>query len=356
MLARWAAQGHPLATARVQGALSALRAEEELESLWKRALNSITMADAADLEIWCSEAAARNIFVPSQLREAAQALRGQERAVRAEEEFQTNFKARVSDARMRDDTAALRALAMEAKLLGEDSSAVDVLLDPGKASRRKRPPSTEPAMEQPASKCSIKYIKEELAKRGISSAGIIEKDELQNLLNRHSKYSPDGPETSDGVQGDPLGAAPAPRPQVPPSPRAPSSANLGVPCKPPVGPRMRPSVPPPSVPPPSVPRPRPSQQQTAPPPGPASEEPGPPRSPRPPSRSRAAFTSAWSQLFSGSPREAAEAGSAPASSSRAASPAPRAAEAPTHQPSSGTPFYDEGGPSRRRGRPSSKQS
>lgn len=290
-LRHWTSLGHPLLSEKFEAALISLKEEDELEVLWRRALSALTAVDSTELEYWCNEAVAKSVQVPTEVKDVIEALRGQERAMRTEEEYQAKLKARVTEARVLEDIAGLKALAMEAKLLGEDSSVVDAVIGPVKSYRRKRSESLDNHTSASVPRTSsIRYIKEELAKRGISCAGVIEKDELQSLLTR-GRYSP-GTEASDGSHSEgPGAAAPCRVPCAPPSPKAiPSNA---------AGPAGNPK-------PPLGPRPRTARYNQAPPMAPGM--PGGSEGTVPPRASRATFASAWAQLWAGasSSGEAAE--------------------------------------------------
>lgn len=162
---------------------------------------------------------------------------------------------------MRDDTGALKALAMEARLLGEDSSAVDAVLAPAKTYRRNRSASRDTAETTPRAKpLDIKETKEELARRGISTAGVLDKDELIGLLERAKSSATAG--ANDGFYSDrTYGEVPFHRGRSAPSTPKEAHSNVdGIPfnSKPPVGPRprvtLRPGMPiPPGMPPPAMP-------------------------------------------------------------------------------------------------------
>jgi len=236
----WADLGLPLASGKISSALSMLRHEDEVELLWRRAARALEAVDRVELELWCQEAASKDLCVPREIKAAIQALHGQERASRAEEEYQAKLKARVSEARIRDDTDTLKALAMEARLLGEDPSVVDAVLAPAKSYRRKRTgehdtPKTTPR-ECVDSSDAKKCLKEELYKRGISAMGMEEKDELINLLERAKSIPMTDP--IDKVRTDCQHGAAQFRRGPPISPSGGQGFYTSS-AKPPVGPRPR---------------------------------------------------------------------------------------------------------------------
>lgn len=185
-LAHWDALGLPLASAEIRSSLSKLKREDDLESHWHCLARALAAADRTDLEFWCEEAAAHGFreCLPPEVDGAARALLGKERAMLAEWEYQTKLKARAAEAHAKRDASELRSLAAEAKFLGEDSSAVDAVLALLAQSSSAAPAASNDITDSFANlKASV--IKDELARRGINSAGVVEKDELVTLL-RHA--------------------------------------------------------------------------------------------------------------------------------------------------------------------------
>jgi len=209
----------------------------------------------ADLEFWRDEGRSNGLCIPEAVIDAIHAVQGEERASRAESEYQELLKSRVEEAVERCDSAALKALAMEARLLGEDSTVVDAALplkyEQKKSYRPKRSASHDRATRlkasdikeeascqesNPLSRLRPSEIKDELAKRGISAVGVVEKEELINLLMQ-------GKPNSSAASVDTDDPFDAPFKQAPPAPATPRAnrGNIGAmpSTKPPVGPRMR---------------------------------------------------------------------------------------------------------------------
>mmetsp|Transcript_62393 Transcript_62393/g.97103 ORF Transcript_62393/g.97103 Transcript_62393/m.97103 type:complete len:856 (-) Transcript_62393:93-2660(-) len=255
MLLHWEAQGLPLLSDKIRVALANLREQDERQTILRCMLRAVKAADRADLEFWRDEGRSNGLCIPEAVIDAIHAVQGEERASRAESEYQELLKSRVEEAVERCDSAALKALAMEARLLGEDSTVVDAALplkyEQKKSYRPKRSASHDCATRlkasdikeeascqesNPLSRLRPSEIKDELAKRGISAVGVVEKEELINLLMQ-------GKQNSSAASADTDDPFDAPFKQAPPAPATPRAnrGNIGAmpSTKPPVGPRMR---------------------------------------------------------------------------------------------------------------------
>lgn len=121
-LAYAAQTGLPPPSQDVQELLTRLKLEEDLEVLWRCFMRALDAEDAIDLDFWCEEATAQELFVPEEVRRVVRSLRGAERARMAELEYKWSFDARVQDALNAGDEALLVRLVVEAESLGADAA------------------------------------------------------------------------------------------------------------------------------------------------------------------------------------------------------------------------------------------
>lgn len=108
-----------------------LRDEEELEMLWRCILNALQEEDRVDLKFWCEEAKSQDppLVVPQVVYNASKALSGAEKARLAELEYAAGLDTKAQKFRESGDVESMQKLAEEARLLGADPSIVEAHLE-----------------------------------------------------------------------------------------------------------------------------------------------------------------------------------------------------------------------------------
>lgn len=115
----------------IQVALAGVRREEVVVCLWRGLAGAVAVPGScgAQLVAKCNELSSQQHVLPPALEAALEALRGEERARRAEDEYQLRLRERARGAADAADADALRALIAEARLLGEDPSAAEAAME-----------------------------------------------------------------------------------------------------------------------------------------------------------------------------------------------------------------------------------
>mmetsp|Transcript_97600 Transcript_97600/g.178388 ORF Transcript_97600/g.178388 Transcript_97600/m.178388 type:complete len:702 (-) Transcript_97600:91-2196(-) len=187
-LAHWDSLGLPLASPEIRASLADLKQEDDLESHWRCLARALAASDRSDLQFWCSQTVLTGCL-PVEVENALQALTGKERAELVEWEYQCRLKTRAAEAHAKRDSSELRSIAAEARLLGEDASAVDTILSL-LAQQNSAAAASNIEITESLTNLKASVIKDELTRRGINCAGVVEKDELVTLLRRALAESP----------------------------------------------------------------------------------------------------------------------------------------------------------------------
>eukprot|EP00927_Polykrikos_kofoidii_P035896 TRINITY_DN30394_c0_g1_i1.p1 TRINITY_DN30394_c0_g1~~TRINITY_DN30394_c0_g1_i1.p1 ORF type:complete len:761 (-),score=105.13 TRINITY_DN30394_c0_g1_i1:567-2849(-) len=202
-LANWKAEGLPGPSPRLTEALAALQREEMVQDFWRRLAKALSAADYSALEDLGGDAGAEGIGdLPPEVSVLACALKDLEKAEDAERLYQDGLEARIEEAVRRRDVEAIRALAAEARILGEDptaaTTAIATLVGEGSSPAPSGCPTTPngdgggTVGSVPLEQMSTKELRAELLKRGANCESAVAREDLIDLLRRAPTTSADG--------------------------------------------------------------------------------------------------------------------------------------------------------------------
>eukprot|EP00928_Gymnodinium_smaydae_P100394 TRINITY_DN9839_c0_g1_i1.p1 TRINITY_DN9839_c0_g1~~TRINITY_DN9839_c0_g1_i1.p1 ORF type:complete len:596 (-),score=156.22 TRINITY_DN9839_c0_g1_i1:197-1834(-) len=193
--------GMDLLTASSRAALEEVLAQEEIEGLWRCLASSLKQVDQIGIAFWLEEADSKKIEVPAEVRtfwakagSKSSALvrtrsKSTERRTLLDWDYQDVLEARVAAAHAEGDARQLQRLVQEAEGLGADPGLARAALVGLEAEEGEARGSTlycggtfaDPELAA-LSRWSARALKEELERFGVDFQGIIEKQELVQLL------------------------------------------------------------------------------------------------------------------------------------------------------------------------------
>eukprot|EP00929_Paragymnodinium_shiwhaense_P042380 TRINITY_DN21941_c0_g5_i1.p1 TRINITY_DN21941_c0_g5~~TRINITY_DN21941_c0_g5_i1.p1 ORF type:complete len:782 (-),score=196.96 TRINITY_DN21941_c0_g5_i1:212-2557(-) len=238
-LSEWDKRGMSQVSQRLQRALVAVKKEEAYEKMWKRLSVSLAAQDVDSIEKAGKEIILKKMHLPQEVCDAAEMLREKELHEKEQQGYQAKLAQRTEEARLRGDVEALRTLAAEACLLGQDPSVAHAALGSLMANPPQgvpsRPQSCGPAADAYAG-MSARALKAELLKKGIACDLGMSREELIALLRKVQAGENGGAPASARARSNSApptarGESAAPGPGAPKPPESPSGAGRGTPRK-----------------------------------------------------------------------------------------------------------------------------